>query len=65
MDGWCGKILRVDLSRNESHIESLDQSVLEQFLGGRGLEAYFCILKYLRRPILSDRKISWRSAPGL
>lgn len=41
MDGWTRKLLRVDLSSGESWTEELDLALLERFLGGRGLGAYF------------------------
>ncbi|UCE11841.1 MAG: aldehyde ferredoxin oxidoreductase family protein [Candidatus Thorarchaeota archaeon] len=37
---WTGKILWVDLSTGSTNEESLDTSVYEQFLGGKGLGAY-------------------------
>lgn len=40
MDGWTGKLLRVDLSRESSSIEELNTEVLHHYLGGRGLGAY-------------------------
>jgi len=40
MNGWCGKILRVNLSRGESSIQDVEPALLQQFLGGRGLGAY-------------------------
>ena len=41
MDGWAGRILRVDLTRGEYSIEDLDPTLAAKFLGGRGLEAKF------------------------
>ena len=37
MKGWCGRILRVDLSRNKIVVQNIDPSVYRDFLGGRGL----------------------------
>ncbi|MHB8986419.1 MAG: aldehyde ferredoxin oxidoreductase N-terminal domain-containing protein, partial [Eubacteriales bacterium] len=37
MLGYAGKFLNVDLSSGNSWVEALDDKVLEQFVGGRGL----------------------------
>ena len=37
MNGWTGKILRVNLSRSTYAIEDLDPALAKQFIGGRGL----------------------------
>jgi aldehyde:ferredoxin oxidoreductase len=37
MNGWMGKILRVNLSRRSYTIEDLNPAVAKQFIGGRGL----------------------------
>lgn len=41
MNGWTGKVLRVDLTQGESWEEALDGDLLQKYLGGRGLGAYF------------------------
>ena len=41
MYGWTGKILRVNLSNGSSVIQDIHPDLLHQFLGGRGLGAYF------------------------
>jgi aldehyde:ferredoxin oxidoreductase len=51
MDGWTGRLLRVDLSRGTSRVEAIEPQVLKQFLGGRGLGAY---LLYTEVPPHSD-----------
>jgi aldehyde:ferredoxin oxidoreductase len=51
MNGWTGKILWIDLSVESAWVEDLDDLVLNQFLGGRGLGAY---LVYTRVPPLSE-----------
>ncbi|HEX7973873.1 MAG TPA: aldehyde ferredoxin oxidoreductase N-terminal domain-containing protein, partial [Anaerolineales bacterium] len=40
MNGWTGRLLRVDLSSGEIKTEPLDPAVLKKYLGGRGLGAY-------------------------
>lgn len=39
MNGWAGRILHVDLSTGQTHIESLDPALARAYLGGRGLGA--------------------------
>jgi aldehyde:ferredoxin oxidoreductase len=46
MGGYCGKVLRVDLSKGEVASEPLDMELAKKFIGGRGLAT-----AYLRREI--------------
>jgi len=41
MNGWIGKILRVDLTRQTASVEPLNQHIAHQYIGGRGLGAYY------------------------
>ncbi len=41
MSGWTKKILRVDLSDGSTLIEEISEKILQKYLGGRGLGAYF------------------------
>ncbi len=41
MHGWMGKILRVDLTTQRCSTETLDLKILKDYIGGRGLGAYF------------------------
>lgn len=41
MNGWMGKILRVDLTTGKCTTELLDPSAARDFIGGRGLGIYF------------------------
>ena len=41
MNGWTGKVLRVNLSSGEIACEEIDHEILKTYLGGRGLGAYF------------------------
>ncbi len=41
MNGWMGKILRIDLTEKKITKESLDPEVVKQYIGGRGLGIYF------------------------
>ncbi len=37
MDGWVGKIIRVDLTKGICTVEGLDTGLAKKFIGGRGL----------------------------
>ena len=41
MAGYCGKLLRVNLSKGEVKKENLDLELAKKFIGGRGLASYF------------------------
>jgi aldehyde:ferredoxin oxidoreductase len=41
MNGWMGKMLRVDLGSGEMRDEILDPEVLKAYIGGRGLGIYY------------------------
>lgn len=41
MAGYCGRILRVNLSDGQIKAESLDLSLAKKYVGGRGLATYF------------------------
>ncbi len=43
MDGWTGKLLRVDLSQKSSGCELIDPDVLHTYLGGRGFGCLFTL----------------------
>ena len=40
MNGWTKRMLRVDLSDGSSVIEEIDEEILHDYLGGRGLGTY-------------------------
>jgi aldehyde:ferredoxin oxidoreductase len=40
MDGWTGKLLRIDLGTSSISTENINPEILQLFLGGRGLGAY-------------------------
>jgi aldehyde:ferredoxin oxidoreductase len=65
MHGWCGKILRVDLSSGKIASEPLDPSVARNYLGARGFGIY-----YLRKevdpccdPLSPDNKLIMAAGP--
>lgn len=43
MDGWNGKLLRVNLDRGEWRVEELDEAFRRRYLGGWGFIAYYLL----------------------
>ena len=41
MGGYCGKLLRIDLSSGKIATEAIDPAVARKFIGGRGLGTYY------------------------
>jgi aldehyde:ferredoxin oxidoreductase len=41
MHGWCGKVLRVDLTKGKISTEPLSPGVARDYLGGRGFGIYY------------------------
>lgn len=41
MYGWCGKIARIDLTKQSVTMETPDRTVYQSFIGGRGLAGYY------------------------
>ena len=41
MFGWQGKILKIDLSSKKYHILTPDISILQKYIGGKGLAGYY------------------------
>ncbi|HEA65514.1 hypothetical protein LCGC14_1575910 [marine sediment metagenome] len=41
MKGWCGKLLRVNLTKVATSVEEIDQRMMRDYLGGRGLGARY------------------------
>jgi aldehyde:ferredoxin oxidoreductase len=41
MAGYCGKLLRIDLTTGQIATEKLDLDLAKKFIGGRGLGSYF------------------------
>ncbi len=49
MHGWCGKVLRVNLSNGTVASEALDPQVARDYIGARGFGIY-----YLTREVTPD-----------
>lgn len=41
MNGWCGKILRIDLTTGEYSTERPDMDLYQKFIGGRGMAGHY------------------------
>jgi aldehyde:ferredoxin oxidoreductase len=41
--GWCGKILRIDLTSGKIGVEKLNPNIAKDYIGGRGLGIYYLI----------------------
>ena len=48
MTGWTGKVLRIDLTTGERHVDTPPQDVYLAYMGGRGMAGY-----YLREHVTS------------
>ncbi|GAV24933.1 aldehyde ferredoxin oxidoreductase [Carboxydothermus islandicus] len=65
MAGYCGKVLRVNLSTGEIKKEPLDLEVAKKFLGGRGLGSYFLAneIDPAVDPLSPENKIIFATGP--
>lgn len=65
MNGWMGKVLRVNLTEKKITRESLDKELALKFLGGRGLNAaaLFRELKPDTDPLSPENKIIFGAGP--
>ena len=41
MNGWCGKILKIDLSSGRTEVERPEPEIYNRWIGGRGLAGYY------------------------
>ena len=65
MDGYCGKLLRVDLSQQQIWDEPLNTAYAESFIGGSGLAARYAY-DYLSAdtdPLSSDNPLIFMAGP--
>ena len=65
MAGYCGKILRVNLSTGEINKEKLDPESARKFIGGRGLATYFIAQEVPAEvePLSPENKIIFATGP--
>jgi aldehyde:ferredoxin oxidoreductase len=65
MAGYCGKILRINLSKREISKEDLDLELAKKFIGGRGLATYFTTQEVGAgvEPLSPENKIIFATGP--
>lgn len=65
MAGYCGKILRINLTAGTVKTEVLDLAIAKKFIGGRGLGTYIFSQEVDAKidPFSSDNKIIFGSGP--
>lgn len=65
MNGWVGNILRVDLTRQKTSVEPLDESVVRRYIGGRGLGIYYLFKEIdpAVDPLSKDNKLIMATGP--
>lgn len=65
MGGYCGKILRINLTTGEIKKEGLDLNIAKKFLGGRGLASYILYeeIDPAIDPLSSENKIIFATGP--
>lgn len=65
MNGWMGKILRVDLSDGRINVEELDPIIARNFIGGRGLGSKYLLDEVNPKidPFSSDNKLIFATGP--
>ncbi|MHA2474032.1 MAG: aldehyde ferredoxin oxidoreductase family protein [Promethearchaeota archaeon] len=63
--GIQGKILRINLTTRSSNVEDLTTSLLEKYIGGRGIGAYFLVkeVKPDTKPFSEDNKLIFMNGP--
>ena len=65
MHGWTGRLLRVDLSKQQIREEAIPETILQQFIGGKGLGTYFLYKDVPARidPLGADNRIYFAAGP--
>jgi len=65
MDGWVGRILRVDLTQGDYSVEDLDPDLAKDFIGGRGLASKLLFDEIDPRiePLSPENKLIFASGP--
>ena len=66
MDGWTGKILRVNLTKGDYIVEDLDLNLAKKFIGGRGLASkmLFDEIDPTIDPLSPDNKLIFVTGPA-
>lgn len=65
MDGWVGRILRVDLTQGDYSIDDLDPDLATDYIGGRGLgsKLLFDEVDPMVDPLSPENKLIFASGP--
>jgi len=65
MNGWIGKILRVDLSNSSFVVEDLDPDIAKDYVGGRGLAEKYLVdeVDPTVDPLSEDNKLIFATGP--
>ncbi|MCX5904077.1 MAG: aldehyde ferredoxin oxidoreductase family protein, partial [Proteobacteria bacterium] len=65
MNGWIGKILRVDLSNSSYTVEDLDPDLAKDYVGGRGLAEKYLVdeVDPTVDPLSEDNKLIFATGP--
>ncbi len=65
MNGWIGKILRVDLSNSSFAVEDLDPDLAKDYVGGRGLAEKYLVdeIDPTTDPLGEDNKLIFATGP--
>ncbi len=65
MEGYRGKLLRVDLANDKITVEDLETELLKKFLGGKGLGAYLLFNELPKGidPLSQQNKIAFITGP--
>jgi aldehyde:ferredoxin oxidoreductase len=65
MDGWVGRILRVDLTQGDYSVEDLDPDLATDYIGGRGLASKFLFdeVDPTIDPLSPENKLLFASGP--
>ena len=65
MNGWIGKILRVDLSNSSFAVEDLDPDMAKDYVGGRGLAEKYLVdeVDPTVDPLSEDNKLIFATGP--
>jgi len=65
MNGWMGKIVRVNLSTSKIFHQKLDENIAKNFVGGRGLgvKVLYNELKPKTNPLSPENKIIFATGP--
>ncbi len=66
MPGWTGRLLRVELSKLQIRDEAIPDTVLQQFIGGKGLGTYYLYKEVPARtnPLGVDNRIYLAAGPA-